>query len=291
MTHSPPQPAAERQQRLHATDVAAILGLSPHRVGYEVWLEKSGRIEPWGGNAATEIGSRLEAPILDVAESELGPLRRNVLRVADGLDFPLAATLDAELHPQVPVEAKTSGIVGPVYGEWGEDGTDVVPPAYLVQLTVQMLCSGSDLAHLYALLGGRGIVRYRVVRDEEVVRTISEFCGRWWQRHVVEAIEPERTEPVPLEVVKRIRRQPHKTIALDDSATQTIAEYELAKAKKNTWEKCLADAQANLLLLLGDAEAATLPDGRRLTYLEQARKGYTVSDYQFRVLRIKQERQ
>ncbi len=44
---------AERQTRLHATDVASIMGLNSRRTAHTVWLEKTGRLEPWAGNEAT----------------------------------------------------------------------------------------------------------------------------------------------------------------------------------------------------------------------------------------------
>lgn len=283
-----PTTATDRNQRCGASDGAAALGLSPRRTAWETWAEKSGRLEPFAGNEATRMGQALEATILDVAETELGPLSRGDLVFADGTDFPLAATLDARVKSSgVPVEAKTSGIVGPIYGEWGDPDSDVVPQYYLVQVMLQMICTGAEFAHIYALLGGRGVVRYRAVYDAELARELTERLARWWQRHIVEGIEPARTEPVPLEVVKRLRRQPSKTIALAPEDLVTVAEYEDAKAIKSCAAKSCDAAQAKLLMLLGDAEAAELPDGRTLYYQLQKRKGFTVAESEFRAMRIK----
>lgn len=278
----------DRQSRLHSTDVSAILGLNSKRTGHTVWLEKMGRLEPWQGNDATEMGNWLEPSILNIAESELGPFNRNVVCHAENTNCPIAATLDAQfIAAPTVVEAKTSGIVGPVYGEWGDEGSDVVPPGYLVQNLVQMLCAEAELVHLYALLGGRGIVRYRINRAEDVIASIVEQCERWWDRHIEKRIEPALTEPVPMEIVKRLRRQPSKTISLYPEDLATVAEYEAAKELKLSAEKSCAAAQSKLLMLLGDAEAGTLPDGRTVTYLETTRRGYTVDETTFRTLRIK----
>lgn len=277
-----------RNSRCGASDAAAILGLSPYRSAWEVWAEKSGRLEPGKGSDATSMGQRLESPILDVAEAELGPLSRGDLVWLPRLALPLASTLDARVKATgIPCEAKTSGIVGPLYGTWGDDGSDAVPESYLVQVTLQMVCCEADMAHLYALLGGRGIVRYRVLRDDDLANTLVDRLARWWDRHIVQGIEPARDEPVPLEVAKRLRKTPHKVTTFSDDAQPVIDEYEAAKAEKSAAEKRADAAQAALLLLLGDAEAAGLPDGRILTHSEQFRKGYTTKDTSFRVLRIK----
>lgn len=279
---------AARNARCGASDAAAILGLSPYRTPWECWAQKTNRLEPSKGNEATGMGQRLEAPILDYAEAELGPLVRGELAWAPRLEFPLASTLDARLKMTgIPVEAKTSGIVGPLYGEWGEPDSDVVPANYLVQVTLQMVCTEAEFAYLYALLGGRGIVRYRIVRDEELAAALVQQLAAWWDAHIVRDIEPERTSPVPLEVVKRLKKTPNKVVAFDDSVSPIIGEYEVAKAEKSAAEKRADAAQASLLMLLGDAEAATLPDGRMLTYLEQTRKGYVVKDSSFRVMRFR----
>ena len=280
---------AERAARMGASDAAAALGLSPFCTPYELAGLKTGRIEPdITDTKSTKSGRRFETAVLDDAEEALGPLRRGELVHAKGLDFPLASTLDGRvIATGRPVEAKTTGIVGPVYGEWGEPNTDIVPPYYLVQAVVQMICTEADLVHLHALIGGRGFVHYRILRDEQVCREITERLSRWWQRHVVEGVAPALTEPVPLEVVKRIRRQPAKVIDLYPEDAVTVAEFENAKSLKSSAEKSHEAAQAKLLLLLGDSEAANLPDGRRIEYMEQTRKGYTVQDSTFRVLRIK----
>jgi len=279
----------ERQTRLHSTDVCAILGLEGARkTGREVWLEKTGRLEPWKGNKSTDAGNYLEPSVLDYAEAELGPLERNVVCVAAGLDFPLAATLDARvIATGEPVEAKTSGITGPIYGDWGDAGSDLIPQLYLVQTSVQMLCAEAERDHVYALLGGRGFLNYLVHRDEQVIEAIAERCARWWDLHIEKGVEPAITEPIPMEVLKRLRRQPSKTVALDDDADLAVAELEAAKATKSAAEKMCENAQSKLLTLLGDAEAGQLPDGRVVTYLQTTRKGFSVAETTYRTLRIK----
>jgi putative phage-type endonuclease len=267
-----------------------VLGLSPWKSAWTVWAEKVGLIEPWNGNEATRAGKRLESAILDHAEEDLGTtLERNLVCWAPDT-LPIAATLDARIPHGAPVEAKTSGIVGPVYGHWGDADSDEIPDVYLIQVSVQMLCTAAEFAWLFALLGGRGIVRYRVQRDDAVLRQIGEFCGDWWQRHVVGGIEPERTDPVPLDVVKRMRRTPNKTIEFDDVTTELVTAWEEAKAARRGTEKAVDDLQSEILLRLGDAEMAVLQDGREFSYMLQERKGYTVEPGTMRVARIRKAR-
>jgi putative phage-type endonuclease len=283
-----PDERKERRKRCGATDVAAILGLSPYTTPWEVSMEKRGLLEPDKGSKATDAGTRFEAPLVDYAEEDLGPLRRNVVAWAKDVGFPLASSLEAQVAAtNVPVECKTSGLVGPVWGHWGPPDTDEVPPTYLVQVTVQMLCTGTDMAYLYALLGGRGIIRYQVMRDESVMRHIVDYCRDWWDRCVVQGKEPERTEAITLDVVKRLRREPNKTITFDQETTNLVAAWEATKATKREAEIGVDKLQAEILLRLGDAEAAAMADGREFTFMSQVRKGYTVADGTMRVARVR----
>ncbi|GIV50913.1 MAG: hypothetical protein KatS3mg038_1434 [Candidatus Kapaibacterium sp.] len=61
----------DRRSFLGASDAPAILGLSPWRTAYEVWAEKTGRIDSWSGNAATSAGQLLEPAVLAWASEEL----------------------------------------------------------------------------------------------------------------------------------------------------------------------------------------------------------------------------
>ncbi|GIV50738.1 MAG: hypothetical protein KatS3mg038_1259 [Candidatus Kapaibacterium sp.] len=54
----------DRRSFLGASDAPAVLGLSPWRTAWEVWAEKTGRIDSWTGNAATSAGQLLEPAVL-----------------------------------------------------------------------------------------------------------------------------------------------------------------------------------------------------------------------------------
>ena len=278
----------ERKQRLGATDVSAVLGLNPYKTAYEVWLDKRDLLESWEGNAATELGTRLEPALLDEAEARWGELQRNVVAVCE--DAPIAATLDGWLvEREEVVEAKTAGLLSDFadVGEWGDEHTDEIPEQYIIQTQVQLLCSGAQVARVIALVNGRGILAYRVERDDAVTEIIRAKCADWWQRHIVEGIEPEKTIPPAMEVIKRIRREPNSVVSLGEEACQFVDRLETAKAEAKAANDEVEKLKGQLCLSLGTAEGGLLPDGRMLTYLEQSRKSYTVAAAKFRLLRVK----
>lgn len=282
---------AARRLAIGGSDVAAILGISPWRSGWEVWAEKVGKLEPWTGNAATEHGHAYERAVLDYAERDLGcHLIRNVRVPAEGI--PLAVTLDAATETEgVPVEAKTTGLVGPVHGDWGVPGTDEVPECYLVQVHAQLICTRAEIAYLYSLIPGRGTVRYEILPIPELHDEIIAECCDWWERYVVAGDPPPLDETPPLAVVKRLRREPNKTVQLDTAdADLCLRVIEAAKSTIKSAKSDKDSAEANLLLMLDDAECGQLADGRTVTYMETSRRGYEVKPTTYRSLKVKGKR-
>lgn len=275
-----------RKQAIGASDLPAILGLSPFAGPWEVWAEKTNQLNPWKGDDSTRAGQFFERSVLDAAESELGPLRRNV-RIAHP-KYPIAATLDAQvIATSNPVEAKTTGIVGPVYGTWGDAMTDQVPDYYLVQVHAQLMCTESELAYLFALIAGRGVVQFQVHRSDSLHARLGELASEWWDNHVVKGIEPSHEMLPPLDVVKRLKRVANKSTVFGPAATKVVERRQRLNQAKLDIEKRLKQADAAVLLALGDAESATLANGAELTYFETKRDGYSVEPTSYRTLRVK----
>lgn len=275
-----------RKSAIGASDVAAILGASPFAGPWEVWADKTNRLEPWKGNNATRAGQAFENAVLDQAEQELGKLERNIRVVHESL--PMSATLDARLAgAHLPVEAKTTGIVGPVYGNWGEAMTDEVPEYYLVQVHAQLCVTGSVMAYLFALIAGRGVVQFQIQRSDKLCERLGNICADWWHQHVILDQEPSREiMPPHLDVVKRLRRVADKKTTFGPVVAKLVERRERLNQARLTIEKRVKQLDASVLMALGDAEAASF-DGGELTYFKQSRAGYAVAPTEFRVMRIK----
>jgi putative phage-type endonuclease len=275
----------DRKKAIGASDVAAILGVSPYASPWDVWADKTDRVEPWGGNVATRLGQRFEPAVLDFAEETLGTLARNVRVLHPAL--PVASTLDAQCVGSLrPVEAKTTGLAGPSYGDWGLAGTNEVPENYLVQVHAQLLCTGADLGYLFALLPGRGVVQYEIERSDKLCEQLGSILDDWWQKHVILGLEPSR-EKASFEIVKRLKRVANKTIELGTAAIQCVDRIEEVKQAIKELEKEKESVETLLLGLLSDAELGVLPDGRQVTYFETKRAGFEVKPTSYRTLRTK----
>jgi putative phage-type endonuclease len=275
-----------RRHRIGASEVAAILGLSPYQTPWEVWAEKTGLLLPFEGNRSTQLGQRIEPALLDDAEAVYGPIERQVRIDLPGT--PISATLDGRLvNDGTPVECKTTGLAGPIAGHWGDSGTDHIPDHYALQCHTQMMCADADCAIVVALIPGRGIVHYRIERDKEVESVLRDQLCFWWHNHIELGIAPEINELPRRSTISRIVRDEAKRILLGDDAAHLLRQIEVLRTQRNVTDEMIDKLESQLLMSLGNAEIGELPDGREVTYMLQRRKSYVVSEKIFRVFRIR----
>ncbi len=259
---------AARKLHIGASDMAAILGLNPYRTSYDVWLEKTDKLNPDldKTNQAIEIGNSLENYVLDMAENELGEIERNVPTIVRP-ELYMACNLDGRLRADgVPTEAKTAGMTGPLVANWGPAFSDQVPEEYIVQTHHQMICTNHEISYLPALLGGRGFFIYRILKNDALADMIVKTAADFWVKFVKTDTPPDNSLPT-LEVIKKHRRTPTKTVEVDG---EVMAAYIKAKEDFAEAEAAKDQAQADLLAHMGDAECATSPVGS-CTYFEQGR--------------------
>jgi putative phage-type endonuclease len=263
------QQRAARKNFICSSDAPAICGVDQYRTAADVYLDKIGLDDGFAGNEHTERGNLLEPVLIQWAQQKLGvPLARDIFIAAkDGQ--PLAANLDAANADQrFIVEAKTS--TNP--DEWGEEGDDQgVPDRVLIQTAHALHVTGYAAAHVVVLLPifGRFVFRhYPVPRNEELCRLVAAKGIDFWTKHVQPKVQPTGCV-ASLDVLKRIRRQPNKTV---DVPAEIAERWIVARAARLQAEKDEEQAQRELMAMFGDAEAGAFGDGRVITYFSQASK-------------------
>lgn len=184
----------DRTNGIGGSDMAALLGLSKRRTRMQLYLSAIGEIPEREGDEAMLWGNLLEPLILDeYARRCQVDLERNVEVVAEGRPH-LRGHLDALVKgAPVGVEAKTNGIVG-FWGtqEWGEEGTDQIPDAYLGQCHFYMgLMPSIERFEVPALLAGRGLQIYMVERNQPLSDRLLDEADRFWREHVEPRRPPE----------------------------------------------------------------------------------------------------
>jgi len=181
-----------RQQGIGASEVAAILGLSPWQTPLGVYMSKKGVRNDIPENLAF-FGHALEEPISQWITAkrfaEVGPLSPGLS--ARSVEWPwLTATPDRTVAGGpgvvIPVELKTSS----AYSK--ESWADGVPLYYATQVQTQLAVLGAPYGWLAVLHGGNTPELFRVERDDDFINNhLIPKTRAFWEEHVLANIPPE----------------------------------------------------------------------------------------------------
>lgn len=269
---------ARRLTGLGGSDMGAVLGLSPYRTPYEVWLEKTGRSEPFTGNLATRFGTFAEQFVAYEYSLVTGRQVQRFTAVLRHPEAPIIGHVDrlvipegakrashrSEIRTDLGLECKTAGAYAIGRGgEWGESGTDQVPQAYLIQCACYMALTGCARWDLAALIGGNADFRiYHLKRDLELEGYMLEEASRWWRDHVVADTPPDPQS----EDEARLRwpgHTPGKVAELDSETAELLLRYSETKARQRIIEKRERELRDQIIPVLADADEVTI-DGQRV---------------------------
>lgn len=182
-----PEQLAQRKAGVTATDIAAIVNLHPYRAPIDVFLDKFNLAAPFAGNERTKWGNILEVPIRDdyaerhgVRVEVPGTLEHPTVTWAkatpDGICY-----LPRHAHPRNGLEIKTHSFRAA--DQYGDPGTDEVPPHELVQCMWNMFVSGLDDWDLVAFIDGQP-AEYHIKRDDDLIEMLRDSGERFMVDHI-----------------------------------------------------------------------------------------------------------
>ena len=242
---------AMHKDGIGGTDAVAIVGESPWKTPYQVWLEKRGEVfEDQGQNERMYWGQQLE------------PLIRQ--QYADLTGYDVVVPDDVIIHPKYPwIIGTPDGIVqnDRVFEAktarrdqgWGDPGTDQIPDMYRVQVEHYMLLTELDRADVAVLIGGSDFRIYNVHADPELQQVLFTKEQAFWNM-VQKGIPPEITTYADARLRWGSRSEP-KRVQVDLDCAEALANlHDLAdmKRKEEEWK-------AIVMKKLGEAD--TLVDG------------------------------
>lgn len=263
-----PEPEVKRSTGIGASEVAAVLGMSPYRTPFDVWAVKTGSVSPEPENEAMLWGTILQKPILAEYERRTGhevvvlfdEPRRHPMR-----DWQIASADALVLKPSKNVEVKTAGVRSA--HRWGADGSSDIPKEYFLQVQWQMDVYGTPEADIPVLIGGQEFRLYRVQRDDELIEMMVDLTGTFWHDHIEAGVAP----PISTgdTAARYLRQKFPKHLAELRPATSHEAEKAeslvIARGTIAELDKLKEGYENDLKLSIGDAEGIEW-DGGRITW-------------------------
>lgn len=272
---------AERRTGIGGSDIAAVLGMSPYKTPFQVWLEKTARaIEQttpeqeermhWG-NVLEDVVARHYATVRLCAVQRINKMMRhrkhdcllaNVdrVRVVPGSRARLDEQRAMVLGADAVIECKTASAfalrtdgASDAYG-WGDPGTDQVPQHYWLQVQHYMGITGIEQAEIAVLFGGQKFATYSVSFDAALMRDVFEQAAAWWVQHIVGDIPPNPQSETEARIAWAASKEGKVAQATDEvaRAVQELQEVRAAIAHLQEQEQQLRD---RITCAIGDAEA------------------------------------
>jgi predicted phage-related endonuclease len=164
------------------------------------------------------------------------------------------AVVDGTFTANKLLECKTSSAFSK--NDWGEPGTDQVPPLYLVQCAWYMAITECQSADLAVLIGNSDFRVYTIDRDLELEELILSHALHFWGEHVI-----EQTPPEPINVQDASILFPKESSGLTIEANETLLEsiraYQDNCAKSQSLTTECDRLKLEILNYMGHAEKLT----------------------------------
>lgn len=203
---------AQRRKGIGGSDISALLGLNPWKSSFGLYLDKTGRLEEnltpeqeermkWGTiledviakDYAEQQGVKIQRINQQMTHPKHDCIVANVDRVV--LDDGARARFDGERvkGANKVLEVKTANAFAMNSDDWGDEGSEVVPTNYWLQVMWYMGITQLPVADIAVLFGGQRQKVFTVGFDKTVFDDLVSQAVDWWQKHIVADMPPEPT--------------------------------------------------------------------------------------------------
>ena len=270
--HEPNSPEwhALRRSGIGASEIAAVVGLSPFESAFSLWHRKKGNIggaDPdnslflWGHLLEPVVANRFAAKHPEYAVTKCGTYAAehsrwqlaNVDRALFDSDefFAIGMELPADHPPRSILEIKTTR-----YGDgWGRAMTDEIPLHVRCQVMQQMDVLEVDYAWVAVLIGGNDYREYRIDYDGDDAKALRDAGAAFW-----ESLHPSDEPPIDAshetyEAVRELHPDIDRNLDVEIPPAM-FHEYLQAKENADTTADHLRQVKSQLLRTLGNARRA-----------------------------------
>jgi putative phage-type endonuclease len=263
-------PVHDRMGYIGGSDAPVIVGASPWKTPFELYLEKTGQkpADDLSGNERVYWGTVLEEIVArEYARQTDNKIRKVNRLIRDKQHSFLAAHIDRNvLQKPVILECKTAGIRQAA--KWGEPGTDEIPDHYMPQVQHMLMVTGAEACDVAVLIGGNEFRLYAVPRDEEYITYLRKLELDFWQ-HVTSERPPE------VNTYEDARMAwPHAVdgaVEADEEAYQAAVRLQQVTAQEKELEAEEKELKKLLMSKIADRGTTLLYNGQKLaTWKEQA---------------------
>lgn len=245
---------ALRRSGIGGSDAPAVMGLSKWRTPFEVYLAKRGESRESDVSPAMHWGNRLEPVIREEYANATGRVVKvptTILRHPQH-DW-MIGSIDGVTEDNRLLEIKTTRSAD----GWGEEGTDEIPEAYLVQVQHYLTVTGLSIADVAVLIGGSDFRLYEVAADPELQSILQQTEAAFWGR----VVRGEPPDPVSLSDARlRWKVSNARCVQASEDVASAVARLVSVKAALKDGEAEAERLQALICAAMGEADTLAEDD-------------------------------
>lgn len=265
------QQRKERNLGIGGSDMPIILGLSSYKTPYQLYLEKIGEAEETSEMTPFQYwGHQLEGVIRDEFAK-----RNNVkVETPDTVVSPFNDFLRGNVDGFIPewnavLEVKCSA--GFMAHEWGEDGSDVIPMQYLVQVAHYCAVMNADCAYIAVLIGGNDYREFKYTRDLALESKIIDAAKKFWEC-VQTKTPPEPINQVDLKLMYP-KHDPEKTLTINTDVSKQLTTLSETRFQIKLLSEVEEKHKFNIMQFMKDAECLVNETGQPLITWKANKRG------------------
>ena len=248
-----------RKKYIGGSDIAAILGLSNYRSALDVFLDKTSEDVSDEGSRFTHWGTLLE----DVIANEYSRVKGLEVEIEDSpIEHPkypfLAANIDRWVdNKNYVLECKTAGAYKAK--EWGEEGTDQIPEAYLCQVAWYRAITNVNVIDIAVLIGGNDFRIYKYRKNKDLEDKIIKIGHDFWVNNVLKNLPPRPDRDV--DISKSYPRSNGKGKTVSAVIEQKVDELKSLKEESKILEENMNKLKLDIKEYMQDYDILVNEDG------------------------------
>lgn len=265
------QQREERKFGIGGSDMPIVLGLSNYKTPYQLYLEKIGEAESDSEMTPFQYwGHQLEG----VIREEFAKRNNVVIETPDSCVHPVLDYLRGNVDGFIPewnavLEVKCSS--GFMAHEWGEDGSDVIPMQYLVQVAHYCAVMNADCAYIAVLIGGNDYREFKYTRNFELESKVIDAAKKFWEC-VQTRTPPEPVNQIDLKLMYP-KHDPEKTKTIAPEVAEQLTTLVDTRFKIKQLSEIEEKYKFNIMQFMKDAECLTDQSGRPIVSWKANKRG------------------
>lgn len=263
-----------REDGIGASEVAAVVGLSPWETPFSLWLRKTGQAPPLEENDAMRLGHLLEGIVVTLWEERTG--FKAVKASAKDIiyqdpEHPWRKVTPDRIAYEIDEKGKKNKVLLEIKTSQMDFDPDDLPTNYLCQTQYQMHVTGIHVCYLCWLVRGLSYGHARIEYDAEFANWLVENVDKFYLECVKGGKEPELISVSDFAIKGS---DPGTSVEADEEALSHLFSLRTINASITQQEADAEGYKDSLKLFMGEMESLTY-EGKTLATWKTGARGRT----------------